>query len=309
MGNLEAIRGNAETIRPDLGRGEPVRRMGTARRHVASARGRRITWYRERPSVMFGICFCAAMLAFMLVIGLTGGANYEDALRWLCYWCAALAAISDYAVCKMVIRHGVSRRTILFTQWAGNACIAAANSIMLAIAVGLSHLLFRSPWRQGVHAGRLEMISGYADALSWNPRFIDETTDGALQTRTGWSYWAMFLLSAFLVLFAAMMVGQLVGEICSHLGAVRSIVVGLITFMVATLAAQMIYIAGWYDVVDRLAAASLGFIQRGSPATGDWSAAYSIWPLLATMVAVSAACMAVTAALTMRREMLPVVAK
>lgn len=302
MGNLEAIRRNAEA-RSMSGRG------GVARRAVPSARGRRITWYRERLSVMFGTCFCGAMLVFMLVIGLAGGLNDEDALKWLCLWCFALAAISDYAVYKLMIRHGVSRRTILFTQWVGNACIAAANAVMLAIAVGLSHLLFHSPWRQGVHAGRLEVIAGYVDALSWNPRFADEITDGGLQTRTGWSYWAMFLLSAFLVLFAALMVGQLVGEICSHLGAARSIIVGLIAFMVVTLTAQVIYIAGWYDAVDRLVAASLGFIQRGSLATGDWSAAYSIWPLLTTMVAVSAVCMAITAALTMRREMLPVAAK
>lgn len=298
MGNLKAVRWNAKTVCSGSRRG------GVMRRCVTSVRGSRITWCRERLSVMLGIWFCVVMLAFMLAIGLAGGGNYEDALKWLCYWCAAIAALSAHSVGRLMICHGVSRRTILFVQWVGNACIAAGVSVVLTVSVGLSHMLFSNPWRQGVHASRLEVMAGYPYALSWTPRFTDEA-DRALQWRTGWPYWTVFLLLAFMVLFAVVMVGQLVGEICSHLGAARSIVVGLVSFMVVTLVVQIV----GYDVVDRLVAASLGFVQRGSTETRDWAVAYSVWPLLVTMVVVSAVCMAATAWLTTRREVRPPIAR
>lgn len=300
MGNLSMVRSNSEAA----GRGTV---HGRVPRRCMTARGRRIVWGMESLFVLFAVGYCMAMMLFIMIIGLTGGLNHEDVLKWLCYVCFGVAAVASYVVFKRMICHGAARRTILYMQWMGNACIAAVTSAELAVMVGISHMVFADPWLHGVHAKRLEMIAWYRDSLSWAPRYVDEL-GGVLKTRTGWSYWVIFTVAAFAVLFASTMLGQLVGEICSRLGTARSIVAGLGMFVIVLLLAQILGAEG-LDAIDHGLALALGFYQRGSLDTFDWSAAYSLWPLLVTMTLTAALCMAVTALLTTRREVAPAIAR
>ena len=154
-------------------RGVGIRGDGPARRT------RRIAWMRERRWIAMGVVVAVVALVLdMLLVGvghLLGGivAPDHDMLYWLCSFTLATSAVASWSMFRFLICQGVSRRTIVTTQFAGNACIAAAVGAVLTVVAVVDIVVIRVPAWQ-IFVGRAEMIARYPYTLSWNPRYLSD---------------------------------------------------------------------------------------------------------------------------------------
>lgn len=281
-------------------RGVGIRGDGPARRT------RRIAWMRERRWIAMGVVVAVVALVLdMLLAGvghLLGGimAPDHDMLYWLCSFTLATSAVASWSMFRFLICQGVSRRTIVTTQFAGNACIAAAVGAVLTVVAVVDIVVIRVPAWQ-IFVGRAEMIARYPYTLSWNPRYLSDEF-GRTAVPMPRINWLVLTLAVFAFLMMAAMIGQTLGELAARLQ-VRGVLAALaVAFVVALLYGRLVP-SGIRDTVDRLLAFMMGVYQRGVGMGLEF--AYSLWPLLGSMVVVSLLCGTASWLLIRRREVRP----
>ena len=283
-------------------------RMAGIRREGPLHRGRRIAWMRERRWIAAGLAVAAFSLAadmLLAVIGQLLGYTYADApdhdmLYWLCMLTMAVSATASWSMFRFLICQGVSRRTIVTTQFAGNACIAAAVGAVLTVVAVVDIVVIRVPAWQ-IFVGRAEMIARYPYTLSWNPRYLSDEF-GRTAVPMPRINWLVLTLAVFAFLMMAAMIGQTLGELAARLQ-VRGVLAALaVAFVVALLYGRLVP-SGIRDTVDRLLAFMMGVYQRGVGMGLEF--AYSLWPLLGSMVVVSLLCGTASWLLIRRREVRP----
>lgn len=283
-------------------------RMAGIRREGPLHRGRRIAWMRERRWIAAGLAVAAFSLAadmLLAVIGQLLGYTYADApdhdmLYWLCMLTMAVSATASWSMFRFLICQGVSRRTIVTTQFAGNACIAAAVGAVLTVVAVVNIVVIRVPAWQ-IFVGRAEMIARYPYTLSWNPRYLSDEF-GRTDVPMPRINWLVLTLAVFAFLMMAAMIGQTLGELAARLQ-VRGVLAALaVAFVVALLYGRLVP-SGIRDTVDRLLAFMMGVYQRGVGMGRE--SAYSLWPLLGSMVVVSLLCGTASWLLIRRREVRP----
>lgn len=281
-------------------RGVGIRGDGPARRT------RRIAWMRERRWIAMGVVVAVVTLVLdMLLAGvghLLGGivAPDHDMLYWLCSFTLATSAVASWSMFRFLICQGVSRRTIVTTQFAGNACIAAAVGAVLTVVAVVDIVVIRVPAWQ-IFVGRAEMIARYPYTLSWNPRYLSDEF-GRTAVPMPRINWLVLTLAVFAFLMMAAMIGQTLGELVARLQ-VRGVLAALAVAFVVALLYGWLVPSGIRDTVDRLLAFMMGVYQRGVGM--GWEFAYSLWPLLGSMVVVSLLCGTASWLLIRRREVRP----
>lgn len=246
-----------------------------------------------------------ALVLDMLLAGvghLLGGivAPDHDMLYWLCSFTLATSAVASWSMFRFLICQGVSRRTIVTTQFAGNACIAAAVGAVLTVVAVVDIVVIRVPAWQ-IFVGRAEMIARYPYTLSWNPRYLSDEF-GRTAVPMPRINWLVLTLAVFAFLMMAAMIGQTLGELAARLQ-VRGVLAALAVAFVVALLYGWLVPSGIRDTVDRLLAFMMGVYQRGVGM--GWEFAYSLWPLLGSMVVVSLLCGTASWLLIRRREVRP----
>lgn len=246
-----------------------------------------------------------ALVLDMLLAGvghLLGGivAPDHDMLYWLCSFTLATSAVASWSMFRFLICQGVSRRTIVTTQFAGNACIAAAVGAVLTVVAVVDIVVIRVPAWQ-IFVGRAEMIARYPYTLSWNPRYLSDEF-GRTAVPMPRINWLVLTLAVFAFLMMAAMIGQTLGELAARLQ-VRGVLAALAVAFVVALLYGWLVPSGIRDTVDRLLAFMMGVYQRGVGM--GWESAYSLWPLLGSMVVVSLLCGTASWLLIRRREVRP----
>lgn len=329
MGDLTRLKGiwrTAET-KSATRTGFAGRRAGVAawpsedgrRRTVVSRRGWRVAWRYEMRFVIFIIAFCAVMMAVVTFCCAVLGMRSNGGLKPLCLWCAAVSAAAAYLVPRYAICHGVSRRTGVTAQYLGNVVVSAVVTVLLAVVERVNRAIDAMlASYDGFCAVRVQELATYPDALALAPRYLDDLSAAEQGWRRNEPNWIIFLVAAFAFVFTATMVGQLVGEACSRLGAKRTVIVLLVFVVGVPLLASVLMYANPYtirpvamrafDAVDTALAFTMGILQHGSLEGGDWDCAFSLWPLLASAAVVSALCAIGSMLLDRRRELRPAVA-
>lgn len=241
----------------------------------------------------------------LAVIGQLLGYTYADApdhdmLYWLCMLTMAVSATASWSMFRFLICQGVSRRTIVTTQFAGNACIAAAVGAVLTVVAVVDIVVIRVPAWQ-IFVGRAEMIARYPYTLSWNPRYLSDEF-GRTAVPMPRINWLVLTLAVFAFLMMAAMIGQTLGELAARLQ-VRGVLAALAVAFVVALLYGRLAPSGIRDTVDRLLAFMMGVYQRGVGMGRE--SAYSLWPLLGSMVVVSLLCGTASWLLIRRREVRP----
>lgn len=283
-------------------------RMAGIRREGPLHRGRRIAWMRERRWIAAGLAVAAFSLAadmLLAVIGQLLGYTYADVpdhdmLYWLCMLTMAVSATASWSMFRFLICQGVSRRTIVATQFAGNACIAAAVGVVLTVVAAVDRAVIRLPAWQ-IFVGRAGMIARYPYALSWTPRYLSDEFGRAAVPMPNIN-WLVLILAVFSFLMMASMIGQMLGELAARLG-MRGVLAVLAAAFVAALLYGRLVPMEVKDAIGRMAAFMMGVYQRGSGMARE--SAYSLWPLLGSMVVVSLLCGTASWLLIRRREVRP----
>lgn len=192
-----------------------------------SHRARHVAWMRERRWIAVGLAVAVvALAADMLLAGIGQLLGYtytaapdHDMLYWLCMFTMAVSAMASWSMFRFLICQGVSRRTIVTTQFAGNACIAAVVGVALTVVAAVDVLLIHLPAWQ-IFVGRAGMIARYPYALSWVPRYLSDEF-GRTAVRMPGINWLILILAVFAFLMMAAMIGQFLGELAARLGGAR----------------------------------------------------------------------------------------
>ena len=270
-----------------------------------SHRARHVAWMRERRWIAVGLAVAVvALAADMLLAGIGQLLGYtytaapdHDMLYWLCMFTMAVSAMASWSMFRFLICQGVSRRTIVTTQFAGNACIAAVVGVALTIVAAVDVLLIHLPAWQ-IFVGRAGMIARYPYALSWVPRYLSDEF-GRTAVRMPGINWLILILAVFAFLMMAAMIGQFLGELAACLG-VRGVLMALVAVFVAALLYGRVVPLSAKDAVARLLAFMMGVYQRGSGM--EQESAYSLWPLLGSMIVITVLCGAASWLFVRRRE-------